>query len=50
MTLSDLILVLGQIEAKYGGDLPVIDDNENDVIDAEYNDDGGDAAVVISMA
>lgn len=49
MTLNELITTLQGLQAKGYGNLRVITDMEGEVLAAEYNDDDGDAAIVLAV-
>lgn len=51
MTLNELITTLQWLQSKGYGNLRVITDMEEEVLDAEHNnDDGDDAAIVLALA
>lgn len=50
MTLNELITTLQWLQSKGYGNLRVITDMGEEVLDAEHNDDGDDAAIVLALA
>lgn len=49
LTVTDLIEQLQMVKDHYGGELPVVTDQEASVVGVEYNDTEGTPAIVLAI-